>query len=169
MLSVDTLMQGNFWQQFAPELHIQSPDYNQAPMPSLQADALQTIAGLVRCEGYFQGTLTQWNTPCAAVTDVISRLNAAGLPPVFAFMYDEMWLLAHPLHPVIEGLIGPNYAMLPDFWAWHVDPAKAESGWRPEALLGERAVEVLNQAIDQDGPVDEILLRYQVFVRASSS
>lgn len=139
-LSVDTLMQSNFWQQFAPELHIQAQGYAQAPMPSLQGEAVQAIQGLVRTEGYFQGHLSQWNTPYAAVTDVISRLNSIGLLPVFAFLYDEMWMLAHQLHPVIEGLLGPNYAMLPDFWAWHVDPTKAESGWRPHRDKGFRAL-----------------------------
>ncbi len=139
-LSVDMLMHGNFWQQFAPQLHIESPGYAQAPMPSLHNDVVHSIQGLVRQEGYFQGNLSHWNTPYAAVTDVISRLNTAGLLPVFAFMYDEMWMLAHQLHPVIEGLLGPNYAMLPDFWAWHVDPTKAESGWRPHRDKGYRAL-----------------------------
>jgi ectoine hydroxylase-related dioxygenase (phytanoyl-CoA dioxygenase family) len=109
-------------------------------MPSLQADALQTLQGLVRQEGYFQGKLDAWNTPFAAVKDVIARLNAAGLLPVFAFMYDEVWMLAHQLHPVIEGLLGSGYAMLPDFWAWHVDPARAEAGWRPHRDKGYRAL-----------------------------
>jgi ectoine hydroxylase-related dioxygenase (phytanoyl-CoA dioxygenase family) len=139
-LSVEMLMQSNFWQQFAPQLHIQTAHYTQAPMPAIQDEVLQAIQGLVRVEGYFQGNLTQWNTPYAAVTDVISRLNNHGLLPVFAFLYDEMWMLAHQLHPVIEGLLGPNYAMLPDFWAWHVDPTKAESGWRPHRDKGFRAL-----------------------------
>lgn len=139
-LSVDTLLQGNFWQQFAPQLHIQSPQYNLAPMPAIEGKVLQAVQSLVKHEGYFQGNLTQLNTPYAAVTDVISRLNSLGLLPVFAFLYDEMWMLAHQLHPVIEGLLGPHYAMLPDFWAWHVDPTKAESGWRPHRDKGYKAL-----------------------------
>jgi ectoine hydroxylase-related dioxygenase (phytanoyl-CoA dioxygenase family) len=139
-LSVEALLQPAFWQQFAPQLHIQAPDYQLAPLPSLDAASGEAIRGLVKGEGYFQGTMTQWNSPLAAVTDCIARLNAAGLLPVFAFMYDEMWMLAHQLHPVIESLLGPNYAMLPDFWAWHVDPSKAESGWRPHRDKGYRAL-----------------------------
>jgi hypothetical protein len=32
---------------------------------------------------------------------------------------------------VIGHFLGADYKMLPDFWAWHVDPRKAESGWGP--------------------------------------
>jgi hypothetical protein len=139
-LSVDTLMQGQFWREFAPQLHIGASNYSQAPMPSLQSDVLQAIEGLVRTEGYFQGNLSQWNAPYSLLTDVIQRLTQAGLLPVFAFLYDEMWMLAHQLHPVIEGLLGPNYAMLPDFWAWHVDPTQGQSGWRPHRDKGYQAL-----------------------------
>jgi Phytanoyl-CoA dioxygenase (PhyH) len=139
-LSVEALLQPAFWQQFAPSLHIQVPDYALAPMASLDASASQTINSLVRSEGYFQGSMTQWNTPLAAVSDTVARLSAAGLLPVFAFMYDELWMLAHQLHPVISSLLGPHYAMLPDFWAWHVDPAKAEAGWRPHRDKGYKAL-----------------------------
>lgn len=139
-LSVDTLLEGRFWEQFAPHLHIQGTGYAQAPIPCLHGDVIQAIQGLVRQEGYFQGNFTQWNARFAALTDVIARLNQVGLLPVFAFMYDEMWMLAHQLLPVIEGLLGPKYAMLPDFWAWHIDPTKAESGWRPHRDKGYKAL-----------------------------
>lgn len=140
VLSVDDLLHGGFWQQFAPQLHIEASNYTQAPMPGLLPEIQQGIRELVRQEGYFQGHVSQWNTPFAAVTDVISRLNAVGLLPVFAFIYDEMWMLAHQLHPVIETLLGADYAMLPDFWAWHVDPTKSESGWRPHRDKGYKAL-----------------------------
>ncbi len=139
-MSVDTLMQIDFWLQYAPRLSIQSQQSASVAMPSLQADTAETIRGLVRQEGYFHGNLTQWHTPYSDVTDLISRLNEAGLLPVFAFMYDEMWALAHQLHPVIDSLLGPNYAMLPDFWAWHVDSTREESGWRPHRDKGYQAL-----------------------------
>jgi hypothetical protein len=136
----NSLLTPGFWQAFAPDLHIASPSHTLAPMPTLDAAASDTIRQLVRGEGYFQGTLTQWNTPFAPVTRLVTQLASKGLLPVFAFVYDEMWMLAHQLHPVISALLGPHYAMLPDFWAWHIDPSQAESGWQPHRDKGYKAL-----------------------------
>ena len=76
-----------------------------------------------------------------AVTRVISPKRAAvlaqctmavrrlGLPPVFAYVFDELW---EPLGPIISHLsrrIGPCHA-LDDGWAWVVAPRR-ERGWLP--------------------------------------
>lgn len=137
---IEDLLRPEFWLQFAPHLHVSAPNYHLAALPTLSAESGEAIRALVKNEGYFQGTMDPWNVSLSTLTDTISRLHSVGLLPVFAFMYDEMWMLAQQLHPVISSLLGPQYAMLPDFWAWHVDPRKAESGWRPHRDKGYKAL-----------------------------
>lgn len=59
----------------------------------------------------------------ACVSDVV----AAGIPPVFAYVYDEVWALLRPLLEHVTAHIGVC-AALDDGWAWHVAPG-AGAGW----------------------------------------
>jgi ectoine hydroxylase-related dioxygenase (phytanoyl-CoA dioxygenase family) len=70
----------------------------------------------------------------------IRLLHANRLPPVFAFHFDEFWLVLAQLRRVIATILGDGYVMLPDFWAWHVDPMTADSGWPPHRDKGRRAL-----------------------------
>jgi ectoine hydroxylase-related dioxygenase (phytanoyl-CoA dioxygenase family) len=70
----------------------------------------------------------------------ITRLIEAGLHPPFAFMYDEFWLLFVKLDNIFKRLLGPDYRILPDFWAWCVDPKKGEAGWTPHRDKGRIAL-----------------------------
>lgn len=141
-ITVDQLLTPGFWRQLAPTLHINSPleSGGGLPPPNLDVRTAHDIQSLVKTEGYFQGRMTDWGIPLETMTATIHQLKQIGLLPVFSFVYDEMWTLAHQLHPVIETLLGPHYAMLPDFWVWHVDPAQSESGWRPHRDKGYQAL-----------------------------
>ncbi|GAA4329988.1 hypothetical protein GCM10023165_03190 [Variovorax defluvii] len=54
-----------------------------------------------------------------------------GLPAVFAWVFDEPWACYERLRPVLSNFLGDDYRTMPAFWAWHVDPQKGESGWKP--------------------------------------
>lgn len=63
------------------------------------------------------------------IIKVFETLDALGLPPVFAFVYDEPWLLNTQLKNFLSDVLDDSYYLLPDFWAWLVKPG--ESGWSP--------------------------------------
>jgi ectoine hydroxylase-related dioxygenase (phytanoyl-CoA dioxygenase family) len=42
-----------------------------------------------------------------------------------------MWQPYRRLGPIIDCLLGGPHALMPNLWAWHVDPAKGEAGWVP--------------------------------------
>jgi hypothetical protein len=82
-------------------------------------------------EGYFHVAQMPWNLPLPAMAEAIIRLTQRGLVPPFCFMYDEFWIIFYRLHGLLGRLLGPGYRMLPEFWAWHVDPRAGDSGWKP--------------------------------------
>jgi hypothetical protein len=140
MLDPQQLSSPEFWQRFAPNFHISDLSYLQATtafnVPDKQRQALR--AQMIH-EGYFQGTV-QWASDPTAMANLVRQLSAAGLSPVFAFLYDEFWMPFFQLHFIYSGLLGDKYFYLPDFWVWNVDPKKAESGWRPHRDKGRMAL-----------------------------
>ena len=130
----------DFWRAFAPGLHVgdaRSVEALQAIAPS-PAD-MAAIRALVVEEGYFQASNITWPMDVGVMADTVRALDSAGLPPVFAFLYDEFWMPFYMLQPVYAGLLG-DYMMLPDFWVWNVDPARGDAGWRPHRDKGHSSL-----------------------------
>lgn len=61
----------------------------------------------------------------------INELHLHNWLPVFCFLYDEYWLLLASIRDLVVQALGFEAKMMPDFWAWYVDPRKEEAGWRP--------------------------------------
>lgn len=58
-------------------------------------------------------------------------LHEHGIPPPFAFVYDEFWQIFRSLEPFLSHVLGAGYRMLPDLWVWYVLPSNRASGWVP--------------------------------------
>lgn len=138
--TTDELLKYEFWQDFAPHLPIAASNYNNVLSPRLDPQTEAAIQAMVRREGYFQGGIGPWQQGHGRITALIQRLVDVDLLPVFAFIYDPIWQLAHQLDCMISPLLGGNYRFLPDFWAWHVDPAKGQAGWQPHRDKGAQAL-----------------------------
>ncbi len=130
-LNTQQLLTPQFWQALAPDLHIAQPDYHHVPTPSIPEEQSRYLNQLVKQEGYFHGAIGAWHVALSPLIALIQKLKVIGLHPVFAFLYDETWQLAYQLSSTVSCLLGGEYWILPDFWAWHIDPAQTEAGWRP--------------------------------------
>jgi hypothetical protein len=64
------------------------------------------------------------------------RLRDADIPMVFLYVWDEPWHLSAQVGEVLAAVLGPDYRVLPDFWAWCIDPRKQEKGWHPHRDMG---------------------------------
>ncbi len=62
--------------------------------------------------------------------ETITKLAAAGLPAVFAFLRDEMWGVAELTRARLQELQGVSYRLLDDAWAWCIEPGRGR-GWPP--------------------------------------
>jgi len=119
------------WLSFAPGLHIEHRSLlRDMEFLDFTAAEQESFAAQLKEEGYIQG-IADWGVDTDLMAGAARSLSAAGLSPVFAYMYDEFWYPFFRLHRLYEALLGEGYCLLPDFWVWNVDPKKGEAGWKP--------------------------------------
>lgn len=82
-------------------------------------------------EGYFGDSDEFLAVVAPSIGETVKRVHELGLPPVFVWIYDAPWRCYQRLAPVISHFIGEDYKVLPDFWTWHVDPQRNQTGWGP--------------------------------------
>jgi hypothetical protein len=59
----------------------------------------------------------------------MEAVEAAGLPAVFAYMYDALWEPLDGLHALGSAELGDDYDVLSDVWAFRIPPGR--QGWAP--------------------------------------
>lgn len=119
-----------FWKSLSPELHIYDVTYfaNQNVFEEYIVNSGKVL-DLIWKEGYAQLDPLSWNVPIDSMVAIIETLHQRKIPITFCFMYDEFWYMFMRLHHTLGHVLGADYKRLPDFWAWRVDPRKAERGW----------------------------------------
>ena len=138
-MNSDDVRNPEVWLARAPGLHIHAnavPRAVRAFRPG--NDQIADLDERLREDGYFQ-MAHDFGLDLALMADTVRRFSAAGIPPVFCFLFDEFWAPFHALDAMYGALLGP-YSLLPDFWLWNVDPAKGESGWQPHRDRGHFAL-----------------------------
>ena len=92
-------------------------------------------------EGYFLIEDVLPTAELAKLRSGIETLIANGLPPAMIYLYDEAWHVFQRLRPLLSHFLGDRIALLPHFWAWHVNPADGGRGWPPHRdYQGESAI-----------------------------
>jgi hypothetical protein len=135
MTNADDFRKPEYWRTRAPGFHVGDAAALAAAIPYRPGNAeAEDLAGRIRQEGYFR-LHHEFGLDLAAMAALIRGLSADGIPPVFAFVYDEFWAPFHALDALYGGILG-RYGMLPDFWAWNVDPSQGDAGWTPHRDKG---------------------------------
>lgn len=129
------------WQALVPGLTVcdDGARARYAPIDFAPEVLAGTAAALVE-EGYFQLDPPEWELPWQDMAAAVTSLRGQGLSTCFAFMYDQFWLAFARLHRLLGHNLGPDYSLLPAFWAWHIDPKSDESGWTPHRDRGRMAL-----------------------------
>jgi hypothetical protein len=135
-LSRDDLLEPGFWRRFAPQFHIADRGFLVTESVALPNGDL---GGDINREGYIHLHDVNRNDDFAAMAGLARKLSAAGLEPVFAFVYDEFWRPFFRLDALYRRLLGP-YTFLPALWAWDVDPKRGGAGWGPHRDRGAMAL-----------------------------
>jgi hypothetical protein len=130
------------WRGLAPQLHVADTQlWAGAAHPIAFDDArLKSVKTDLAREGYFQLPAQEWGVDVAEVAAGASAAVSAGYLPVFAFMYDEPWIMYARLRKLIAAALDERYMMMPAFWAWHVDGTREPAGWTPHRDLGHHTL-----------------------------
>ncbi|RAP34800.1 hypothetical protein DID77_00435 [Candidatus Marinamargulisbacteria bacterium SCGC AG-439-L15] len=141
----------SFWNAFFPELSIETPKKitpinginNEQCKKQLQTD------GYCGYYNTFNETETQLMAKC------VQKLYTSGLLPIFLSLYDCFWERLFSIHPILQHLLAKDYWILPDIWAWYVDPKEGSAGWAPHR-------DKLVPVIRDDGNADSLTLWFSL-------
>ncbi len=114
------------WLRLCPQLSIGA---SQSVEPlKLSSETLAAVAEHFWSRGFLQ-LPPQFNAKdLAPIIAGMHQLKSAGIAPVYIYLFDQPWQLFEKLRPLTAHLLGEDYALLPNFWAWHLDRAGA-AGW----------------------------------------
>lgn len=129
-MDFEQLKTTEFWHSLLPGLSISESDTtlltSQKSLPKVQLSTQTLII-----EGYQQFDDVIDEEVLTVLQDGIFRLHEQGWLPIFSMLYDPYWALVASLKDLIVASLGKEAQMLPDFWAWYVDPKKQQAGWTP--------------------------------------
>jgi hypothetical protein len=113
-----------------PSLSIEEGWTTTPPTPiDLEIEELESLLQDLREEGYLQLDSILPEAEIFRMAIGIETIRQSGLPPAFAFVYDEFWRVFQRLSPLLSAILGETYLQLPDFWAWYINSSNTEAGW----------------------------------------
>lgn len=127
LLSIHEAGDPEYWRRLCPGLSIDGA----ATAPSACLPNPQSLVEALKFEGYVNEPAVFPAEFVARLRDCVGLLAQRGIPPAFAFVYDEFWLSFFSLAPFLEAILGADYQTLPCFWAWNVPPSEEAAGWTP--------------------------------------
>ncbi|UZK67205.1 phytanoyl-CoA dioxygenase family protein [Sphingomonas sp. M1-B02] len=133
-----------FWRAHFPNLHIGqllSQELREKTLDAPPRNSLALNVERMKVDGYFQDRDDTVARLAPILGDAVRTCNRIDIPPAFIFLFDEAWECFYALHQHLTPFLG-DYQILPDFWAWHVDPKASESGWSPHRDKGYGALDV---------------------------
>lgn len=131
----------DFWAQLLPDLSIgDASAYDHLPPWPLPFRDEAGFRAEIDREGYAQLPHVIEPRVRERLSAGVRRVAGLGIPPVFCMVFDLFWTPAFRLSSIVNAALGANHALLPALWIWHLDPAQAESGWRPHRDVGHEAL-----------------------------
>jgi len=118
-----------FWVELNPDLKVGRPQV--APLFEVDDGWRQELWSDLLTEGYFHLGPRLPAEHIARMAAALLRLRERHIPPVFMYVYDDFYNLYGYLHALLAALLGPGFRVLPDLWAWCVEPGPTQKGWSP--------------------------------------
>jgi hypothetical protein len=127
--SLNDALRQEYWRELCPQLHV---DGAENP-PPVQLPPVIGLLGTFLREGHLNIPDVFPPEHIARLRDAVVTLHRRGIPPLFAFVYDEFWLTTARLFPLVSAVLGSDYRVprRPTICAWYVEPSDAAAGWKP--------------------------------------
>ncbi len=127
--SLNDALQREYWRELCPQLQVEGA----GSPPAVQLPPAADLLGTFIREGHLNIPDVFPSEHIARMRDAVVTLHRQGIPPLFAFVYDEFWLTTARLFPFVSAVLGPDYRVprRPTICAWYVEPADDAAGWKP--------------------------------------
>jgi ectoine hydroxylase-related dioxygenase (phytanoyl-CoA dioxygenase family) len=124
----------SYWESLNPDLSVAGAEAE----GTIQVSPLESREQRNLLKQYAnQGYLLLDSLLCDPIIDrlraCVEVLRKTSWPPIFAFVYDQAWLLARaaPLAQLLAAILGPGYQQASDVWVYFVPARTGAAGWPP--------------------------------------
>jgi hypothetical protein len=112
-----------FWRSFAPKLSISDAPKHVTPLMH-DAQTAEDRRSRYREEGYLCFDGLEWKNPLREMAGTMRKLRGYGFPPAFIGLFDQPWIMAAQMQPLISDILGAEAQFVPDFWGSVVLPGE---------------------------------------------
>lgn len=131
-----------YWKRICPDLSLgRSQPRNDIEERLLAIEDRKNLVQRLGRDGYLKtGPFIDPNL-IAAMKHAMLVLRRQGLPPVFAYVYDEFWDIARgpSFRALLADAFGPGCRQSPRVWAFHIGTEDGAVGWPPHVDGGHLA------------------------------
>jgi phytanoyl-CoA dioxygenase PhyH len=122
-----------YWKALYPSFSL-CDDASAAPeVPPFDATTLDKAKDDLTSRGYFLVEGAIGGSIVGPMLGCVEAVRKAGWPPVFAYIYDQLWLVWRiaPVAQMVTAGLGADYRWIPHGWCHYVHPVSGASGWPP--------------------------------------
>lgn len=123
-----------YWKQLFPDMEItQRPFINCDARITPEAKALDQAEYVkqMKHEGYVNLQSILPEERMEKMAQVIIKLLDEGFPPVMCFIFDDFWQIYKEMASVMSPIIGEDYMISLNRWAWYLPPDSNYAGFSP--------------------------------------
>jgi len=143
---IDEYLEGigspRYWQKLCPELSVgRDVPLLDIEEVALSRDQRKNIITQLARDGYFKSDPVLAPGLLDRMRRALHALRENGLPPVFAYVFDEFWDVSRTpsLQTLVTEAFGPGCRQSPRVWAFHLSTENGAAGWPPHVDGGHLA------------------------------
>jgi phytanoyl-CoA dioxygenase PhyH len=125
-----------YWERLNPGFTVGRQTHGEIPETNpLSIESAHELRKSFESKGYFQTDPILPEPVLKPIRDCIERLKAEQWPPVFAFVYDQVWQVSNApsLIRLRSEFLGPGCKRTSRVWCFYVVPAPGSKGFAPHA------------------------------------
>lgn len=121
-----------FWRELCPGLPVTEAELTPGEEPyPIDPAVLQREKDYLKEEGYLHLPSVLPAALAEQLAQVVETVTEATGYPLLALVYDPFWSVLMRLEPLLSAILGEDYRVLPDCWAWRLKATPEDKGWKP--------------------------------------